>query len=69
MNSIENRRCDPFWKSIGSRIKKFLGYQPTSKFYVVYPPLDQAEEIREHLEVRSFSMAERGNDIFLVPRS
>lgn len=50
MTTIKNKVCDPFWKSLGSRINKWLGRSSKSKFYVVYPPLADAEEIREHPE-------------------
>jgi hypothetical protein len=50
MATIRNERCDPFWKSVGSRLKKWCGRSSGSVFYVVYPPLEDAEEIRNNPE-------------------
>ncbi len=49
MPTLEDNNCNPFWKSVGSRMKKFLG-RPGGTFYVVYPPLDNAEDIRNNPE-------------------
>lgn len=46
MATIEDRKCNPYWKSFISRIKKRLGFVSQSIFYVVYPPLKDAEDIK-----------------------
>jgi hypothetical protein len=46
MTRIQNRNCNAFLKSIFSRIKKFIGCSSNSVFYVAYPPLEYAEDIK-----------------------
>ncbi len=43
--SVHNKKCNPFWQSIVSKIKKSLGLSSKNKiFYVVYPPLENFED-------------------------
>lgn len=44
------KNCDLFAESIFSRMTQWFGGNP-GEFYVVYPPLEQAEEIRNHPEL------------------
>lgn len=43
--------CNPFWKIISSWFNCWIGKKSNSEFIVVYPPLEQAEEIRNHPEL------------------
>lgn len=59
-----NQQCNPWLKSIGSCIRKFFGCSPQNVFYVVYPPLDQAEEIRAHPERFKIDDWPREKDVY-----